>query len=107
MDNAIFTNLPPKVGYLDDTKMQIYSAFNMSYNTVYNRAPWVCSDSDDRTNVFIECYTEPISKLPKTSTGDTYSDSSQFARVIVAEIETSAGYPIKQTIYPVGDGYLK
>ena len=64
-------------------------------------------DPDDRTNVFIECYTEPISKLPKTSTGDTYSDSSQFGRVIVAEIETSAGYPVKQTIYPVGDGYLK
>lgn len=64
-------------------------------------------DPDDRTNVFIECYTEPISKLPKTSTGDTYSDSSQFGRVIVAEIETSAGYPVKQTVYPVGDGYLK
>lgn len=64
-------------------------------------------DPDDRTNVFIECYPEPISKLPKTSTGDTYSDASQFSRVIVAEIETSAGYPIKQIVYPVGDGYLK
>ena len=68
---------------------------------------YIHRNPDDRTDVFIECYTEPISKLPKTSTGDTYSDSSQFARVIVAEITTSAGYPVKQIVYPIGDGYLK
>ena len=87
-----------------------YSIIPATEVSLYDNATnyiYLHRDPDDRTNVFIECYTEPISKLPKTSTGDTYSDSSQFARVIVAEIETSAGYPIKQTIYPVGDGYLK
>ena len=49
MDNAIFTNLPPKVGYLDDTKMQIYSAFNMSYGTSHGMC---LSDSEGRTNVW-------------------------------------------------------
>ena len=89
-------------GYFSIVPATEVSLYDNATNYIY-----LHRDPDDRTNVFIECYTEPISKLPKTLTGDTYSDSSQFGRVIVAEIETSNGYPVKQTVYPVGDGYLK
>ena len=62
MDNAIFTNLPPKVGYLDDTKMQIYSAFNMSFGSSYGMC---LSDSEGRTNVWFpgSANKEDVSKI--------------------------------------------
>ena len=62
-------------------------------------------DPLNRLEVIWEVYTEPLGKVP-IAAGKPYSDSSQFGRVLVAQIKTQNGYAVSQIVFPIGDGYL-
>lgn len=47
----IFTNLPPKVGFLDDTKVNLQGAFNMSYMSGM-AGPFFITDAEGRECLF-------------------------------------------------------
>lgn len=49
---ASFSNLPPKIGYLDETTVPINANFNMSYNEVSGLAWWAIGDLEGRENLY-------------------------------------------------------
>lgn len=54
----MFTNLPPKIGFLDETTANISGAFNMSTVPMYNRAWWITSDIEGREMYYFRAYNE-------------------------------------------------
>ena len=66
---------------------------------------YIHRDPNNRLLATVEVYTEPLGKVP-ISGGKAYSDSSQFGRVLVAQIKTQNGYAVSQVVFPIGDGYL-
>ena len=56
----IFTNLPPKVGFLDQTKVPIFGTYNMSNS----RGHGFCfTDSEGRETIFKRCSNTPYTPL--------------------------------------------
>ena len=46
--DAAFTNLPPKIGYLDEKTVPMYAAYNMSNMAVTDLPCWITSDLEGR-----------------------------------------------------------
>jgi len=87
-------------GYYSLVPAKEITLFNNATNYIYlHRNPM------DREDAIWEVHTEPLGKVPM-SAGKPYSDSSQFGRVLIATIKTQNGYPVSQTVFPIGDGYL-
>ena len=51
----------------------------------------------------IEVYDRPLGKVPTSSS--SYSDATQFSRVLIAKITTKNGSPVDQELYDIGDPY--
>ena len=46
--DSAFTNLPPKIGYLDEKTVPMYAAYNMSNMAVTDLPCWITSDLEGR-----------------------------------------------------------
>ena len=42
------TNLPPKIGYYDETNVPLYGSYNMSYTSISGRADYITTDMEGR-----------------------------------------------------------
>ena len=83
-----FTNLPPKVGFLDETTVPLYGAFNMSYMGSNGAAFFYMSDIEGRELIFYNAC--PGSGGPKLN-DDAY-DNGVLRTFRAFRMNTSSGY---------------
>ena len=105
---SAFTNLPPKIGYIDETTVPIYAAFNMSFSEVSGEPCWVTSDMEGREVTYFRAAAngetpQKVFRAFRSSLDDAGAYTYENTPVCPSRISENMYF---QRIYGISNGYL-